>query len=124
MHGSNAENMMPEIIFRCRTKATCREEGRLRFSLNWAFARRAKLVLTDKELVCGDWRIPYSEIEDASLVTVPTLFGPARNLMVRWRGRTYQFQLKSESLWRMVIHPFWDGPLPFQVHREVRSIEW
>jgi hypothetical protein len=114
---------MPGAIFQCRTKATWQERDRIRFSIHWAFARRAKLALMTEELVCGDWRIPYTEIEDATLVSVPTLFGPARNLMVWWQGRVYQFQLKSESWWRMVIHPFWDGPLPFRVRREVRHIE-
>jgi hypothetical protein len=86
---------MGETIFECRTKATWRERERIRFSLNWAFARRAKLRLSDKELVCGDWCIPYVEIEDAALVSIPTWFGTARNLMVWWCGRVYQFQLKS-----------------------------
>ena len=114
---------MSDIIFQCSTKATSREDDRIRFSLNWAFARRATLVLTGQELVCGDWRIPYEEIKDAVLVSLPTLFGTARNLMVSWRGRIYQFQLKSESFWRMIVHPFWNGPLPFPVRREDRNIE-
>lgn len=114
---------MPETIFQCWTKTTWREGERLRFSFHWAFARRAKLILTDTELVCGDWRIPYTEMEDAVLATVPTLLGTACNLMVWWQGRTYQFQLKSQSLWRMTIHPFWNGPLPFPARREERYIE-
>ena len=109
---------MSKTLFECRTKATCREGDRIRFSLNWAFARRAKLVLTEDALVCGDWRIPYAEMDDAVLLSIPTWFGTARNLMVWWRGSVYQFQLKSESIWRMIVHPFWDGPLPFPVRRE------
>src|SRR5262249_60296041 len=103
---------MPETIFQCGTKATWREGNRISFSLNWAFARRAKLVLTDTELVCGDWHIPYAEIEDAALLGIPTLWGTARNLMVRWQGRIYQVQLKSQSLWRMEAHAFGDGRVP------------
>jgi hypothetical protein len=80
-------------------------------------------VLTDKELICGNWHIPYEGIEDAVLVSVPTWFGTPRNLMVWHGGRIYQFQLKSESFWKMTIHPFWDGPLPFPVRREIRYIE-
>jgi hypothetical protein len=38
---------MPEMIFECRSKASLWEGDGLRFSLNWAIARRAKLVLTD-----------------------------------------------------------------------------
>src|SRR5262245_53602550 len=111
---------MSDVIFRTRTKATDREGERIRSSLNWLFARRAVLVLGPDALTCGDWRLPYAEFESATLVTIPTAFGAARTLMVRCRGRTYQFQLPTESTWRVVTHPFWDGPLPFPVAREVR----
>jgi hypothetical protein len=114
---------MAETIFQCRTKATWREGSQIRWSLNWALARRGNLVLTDTEFVCGNWRIPYAEIEEAVLVSIPTLFGTARNLLVMWQGRVYQFQLKSVSSWRMKTHPFWDGPLPFPVRRELRHRE-
>jgi hypothetical protein len=113
---------MTGTVFECRTKATNREGNHIRFSWNWAFARRSKLVLTDESLICGDWTIPYQEIEDAILVSVRFL-GWARTLFVRWGGKTYQFQLKSESWWRQIIHPFWDGPLPFSVRRETRRFE-
>src|SRR5262245_9678677 len=114
---------MSDVIFRTRTKATDREGERLRSSLNWLFARRAALVLGPDALTCGDWHLPYAEFESATLVTIPTPFGAARTLMIRGRGRTYQFQLRSESVWRVVTHPFWDGPLPFPVSREVRRVE-
>src|SRR5262249_40584978 len=81
------------------------------------------LVLGQDALTCGDWHLPYAEFEFARLVTIPTVFGSARTLMVRCRGRTYQFQLRTESAWRVVVHPFWDGPLPFPVVREVRKPE-
>jgi len=113
---------MEEVIFRCKTKATNREGSRIRFSLNWLFARRGELILTSDALVCGDWWIPYEKIEDAVLVSVPTPFGTACNLEVTASSVTYQFQLKSESLWRMKVHPFWQGPLPFPVRRETRRI--
>jgi hypothetical protein len=109
-------------IFYCRTKATSREGGHIRFSWNWAFARRTRLILTDESLVCGDWTIPYPEIEDAILVSV-RYYGWSRTLFVKWRERIFQFQLKSESWWRQIIRPFWDGPLPFPVRYETRRIE-
>jgi hypothetical protein len=114
---------MNDVIFRTRTKATDREGTRLRSSFNWMIARRAALVLGPDALTCGDWRLPYAEFEAAALVTMPTPLGDARTLMVRCRGRTYQFQLRTESAWRVVTHPFWDGPLPFPVTREVRRPE-
>ena len=56
---------MDGVLFRCRVRGTTREGYRIRLSLNWAFARRADLILTDTALVCGDWIIPYAEIEKA-----------------------------------------------------------
>ena len=113
---------MTPTVFECRTKATSKEGNQLRWSVNWALARRARLVLTQAELICGDWHIPYGEFEDAVLVTIPTRFGEAMNLIVTWRRVVYQFQLKSQCLWRSVMDPFWDGPLPFPVRREVRHL--
>src|SRR5262249_44742989 len=94
-----------------------------RFSLNWAWARRAYLLVTETALTCGDWRIPYEEIEATSLVIVPFGFEKFRVLMVRWQGRTNQFRIPSESIWRIVNHPFWDSPLPFPVKRKEGAIE-
>jgi hypothetical protein len=114
---------MNDVIFSTRTKATNRQGDRIGSSLNWLIARRAALVLGPDALTCGDWHLPYAEFESATLVTIPTVFGAARLLMVRCRGRTYQFQVPTESAWRVVVHPFWDGPLPFPVVREVRRPE-
>jgi hypothetical protein len=111
---------MSDTLFRTRTKATDREGERIRSSLNWLVARRAELVVGPDGLTCGDWRLPYAEFESATLVTIPTRLGDARTLIVRCRGRAYQFQLPTQSVWRMAVHPFWDGPLPFPVVREVR----
>ena len=33
--------------------------------LGWMSSRRGTLILTDKQLVCGDWQIPISDIKEA-----------------------------------------------------------
>jgi hypothetical protein len=115
--------MMDEVIYRCQTKATDREGDRLRFSLNWALARRAELRLTASALECGDWFIPFDRIDDAVLVAVPTRFGTSYSLRIEAIGTTYQFQLKSMSPLRFVLDPFWLGSTPLALRREVGRIE-
>jgi hypothetical protein len=98
---------MSEIIRRFKTKATDKEGDRVRFSLIWAWARRADLVLTTDALICGDWRIPYTEIDEAVVVAVGLVPGGrvGHLLRVRHRGRTYQFQSKPDSYWRGSLLP-------------------
>ncbi len=116
--------MTSEVIYQCRTRATNREGDRLRFSLNWALARRAELRLTTSALECGDWTIPYDRIDDAVLVAVPFGRDNAYNLRIEAMGTTYQFQLKSTSPWRFVLDPFWLGPTPLALRREVGRVDW
>ena len=90
---------MDEVVYRCPVKATNKEGDRLRWSINWAFARRGELRLTTTAIECGDWTIPYDKIDDAVLLCVPFKFGNASTLHIKSMGRTYQFQLRSISAW-------------------------
>jgi hypothetical protein len=112
-----------DVLFRCRVRGTNREGERIRLSLNFAFARRADLILTDTELVWGDWSIPYAEIEDAVLVSLGSSVW--FRLIVRGRGQVYQFLLPPASRWTWEAKPdpFWDGPLPFPLRRVAGQIE-
>ena len=114
---------MHDIVFRTRTKATWREGERIRSSLYWLFARRATLTLGRDRLTCGNWCLKYAEFDRAAVVSVRHELGPGLTLMVWHGGRVYQFQLRSESAWRYVPHPFWSGPLPFPADREFRTAE-
>src|SRR5690242_2114082 len=108
---------MSEVLYRCRTRATNREGGHVRFSRNWATARRDELRLTERAIEFGDWIIPYEEIEDAVL-----LVGLIHQLKVKWREKWYQFGLKSRSIWWGVPDPFWSGDTPFRFRREAAPI--
>lgn len=113
---------MIEVVYRCKIKATDREGDHLRRSLNWAFARRGELRLTDRAIECGDWTIPYEEFDDAVLLALPTRFGTSYNLRVKSRGKTYHFQLRSTSTWRWTLDSFWLGTTPFPIRRETARI--
>jgi len=93
------------------TKATTAEGDDVRYSVNWVVARRGILKVMPDALVCGDWRIPYEEIDEAVLFSVTSFFFlPGFVLRVRSRGTIYQFGLN----W----NPFWKRELPFPVTRE------
>ncbi|MEW4570273.1 hypothetical protein AB1L88_20595 [Tautonia sp. JC769] len=92
------------------TKATTAEGEGVRRSLNWAVSRRGILEVREDALACGDWVIPYQEIEEAVLYSVSQAFIPGYVLMVRTRGVIYQFGLN----WGR----YWGRELPFPVRRE------
>ncbi len=102
---------MTEPIYTCFTKATTAEGEEIRRSMNWALARRAQLRVMPDALECGDWRIPYAEIDEGVLFRVPTaLLIPAYVLRVKSKGKIWQFGLNPGKFWR--------GELPFPVTRE------
>ena len=92
------------------TKATTAEGDGVRHSINWAVARRGILEVRTDALTCGDWVIPYDEVEDAVLYGVRQMLIPGYVLVVTSRGVVYQFGLN----WGR----FWSRELPFPVRRE------
>ena len=87
-------------------KATTAEDDDIRRSFNWVVARRGILKVMPDSLVCGDWTIPYGQIEDATLFSFWSLFLPGHILRVKAEGKIYQFGLN----W----NPFWKKDLPFR----------
>ncbi len=101
-------------IHRCFTKATTAEGEEIRHSFHWVTARRGWLKVMPDALECGDWRIPYAEIDEAVLFSIRSaLLIPGYVLWVRSAGRTWQFGLNPGR--------FWKGELPFPVRRETAT---
>ncbi len=106
---------MDKPIYSCMTKASTAEGDDLRRSLNWVVARRGILKVMPNALVCGDWRIPYDEIDEAVLLSIRSVL-PGFLLRVKSRGTVYQFGLN----W----NPFWRKELPFAVSREKGKLKY
>jgi len=98
------------MLHSCMTKATTAEGDDIRHSQNWLTSRRGKLNVMSDSLVCGDWRIPYNEIDEAVLFRTSQMFIPCYVLRVKSNGVVYQFGLNPGR--------FWKGDLPFPVRRE------
>ena len=109
------EKNMEKPIYRCMSKATTAEGENLRRSLNWVVARRAILKVMPDALVCGDWRIPYNQIDEAILFSIWSIY-PGFLLRVRSGETVYQFGLN----W----NPFWKRELPFPVSREKGKLKY
>ncbi len=84
-------DVMTKPLYRCWTKATNREEGEPRRSLNWVRSRRAWFEVYEDRIECGDWTIPTSAVQDAVLYEARQFLIPARVLSVEAAGVTYQF---------------------------------
>ena len=100
---------MKKPLFKCMTKATTAEGDDLRRSWNWVTSRRGTLKVMPDALVCGDWRIPYDDIDEAILFSIWTIY-PGFLLRVKSGDTIYQFGLN----WNR----FWKNDLPFPVSRE------
>lgn len=66
-------------------------------SAAWVIARRGTLILTDRELSCGDWAIPIHAISKATL----TLVGVVGAVLAveTADGEHYQFGLTRDPAW-------------------------
>lgn len=106
---------MSYTIKRSWIKATDAEVDVLRYSFRCMIStQRGFLRVTTDALEFREWRIPYSDIDEAILFSVRSLLIPGYILRVRSRGTTYGFSLSDGAFWR--------GDLPFPVAREKGKI--
>ena len=66
------------------------------YEAGWATARRGVLMLTTKELVCGDWTIPLSTIQEANLLHIS---GGSILKVSTNDGLHYQFGMQRHAAW-------------------------
>jgi hypothetical protein len=101
---------MSKALYKCMAKATVCERQQVRRSLNWLASHRGILRVMPDALEFRDWRIPYAEIDVATVVATSHMFIPCYVLQVSSHGRYYQFGLNPGA--------FWQGELPFPVKRQ------
>jgi len=77
-------------------KATTAEGDDIRRSFNWATARRGILKVMSDSLVCGDWIIPYDQIEDATLFSFWSLYLPGYILRVKTAGGRQDLPIRTQ----------------------------
>lgn len=89
------------ILLSAATKARqLDEDSEISRGTGWMFAKRATLVLTDRAIHCGEWRIPLETIDSARLVRYPGLFSTGLVLKVSTAdGAHYQFGMQYDPAW-------------------------
>jgi len=104
---------MAELLHKCMTKATTAEGDQRKYGPNWITSRRASLKIFDDHLECGNWDIPYSEIQNAVLCSFRSFFLriPGYILTIETTDKTYHFGLNGWG-------KFWKNDPPFTVARE------
>ncbi|MDA3936332.1 MAG: hypothetical protein PF636_05635 [Actinomycetota bacterium] len=101
---------MGQALHECMAKATSAEGDQLQYGVNWSLSRRALLKVYRDRLECGDWTIPYDEVQDATLFSIRQMFIPGYVLKVSTNAAVFHFGLNPGRYWR--------GRLPFEVKRE------
>jgi hypothetical protein len=85
-----------------------RQAAPVQREMGWMTARRGVLILSERELCCGDWHIPLADIQEASL---QSLAGGMVLKVTTVPGIYYQFGLSSDPAWQrqtvlpLVIEP-------------------
>jgi len=82
---------MENLLYKCMTKATDKENGDPGYSKNWIYARRAMFKIFEKQIRCGDWVIELDKIENMTLYKTKQGFFPVEILKVEMDHKIYQF---------------------------------
>lgn len=110
---------MKEIFYKCKAKVSDGEVDRPGGTLRWAFSQPGEVRLKPEAIECGSWVIPYREIDQAVLSVVRAKPLSSYTLLVKWRGKTYQFRLVSNSQRRLKPKLRWPAGSPVPLRKEV-----
>lgn len=68
--------------------------------LDWVTSQRAVVLLTDKKIVCGKWKIPLENIQKTQLIKINSLFGGGQVLKIQTKDdKNYQFGMQVNPEW-------------------------
>lgn len=82
---------MTKIVYQCWTKASDKIQGEIERSHKWALARRCWFRIYDDRIICGNWVIHISDIEDAVILEGKQLFITVRILRMKVGNKIYHF---------------------------------
>jgi hypothetical protein len=86
-----------EVLIADGTKARrAKSNEEAQYEMGWVTARRSILILTTNGLFCGDWTIPLSTIQEATLIHIS---GGSLLKISTTDGLHYQFGLQRNPAW-------------------------
>jgi hypothetical protein len=83
--------MADRPTYKCLTKATRGENANPRASFNWVVARRGWFKIFEDRVECGNWCIPLSEVQKATLFRFRYWFMKATVIQLDTADGHYQF---------------------------------
>jgi len=111
---------MSQPIHQCMTKGIVKEGDQLKHGPNWLLARRGRLKIFQDHLECGNWKIEYCGIKNATLysvwqyvIVIPV---PGYVLKIETEDKTYYFGLNPNK--------YWKNELPFPVERQKGQLKF
>jgi hypothetical protein len=82
---------MGNLLYRCMTKGTKREDSEPRYSQNWVLARRGVFCIFENKVTCGDWTINFSDVTKLTFYKTRQLLIPVKILHFTTVNGNYQF---------------------------------
>ena len=68
--------------------------------IDWVTSQRAVILLTDRNIICGKWKIPLENIANAQLSKINSLFGSGQVLKIQTKDNiNYQFGMQINPEW-------------------------
>ena len=92
----------PEIVLASDASKGIITKGNddIEHGVNWVTAQRAVLLLTTKNIVCGKWKIPLENIQNAQLLRISSLLGSGQVLKIQTKDNSnYQFGMQLNKEW-------------------------
>ena len=83
--------MNNDILYKCMTKGTTREDSHPKYSQNWVFARRGSFFIYSDKIICGDWIIYFKNIKRIIKYKTRQMFIPCSVLHIITDDLSYQF---------------------------------
>ncbi|MEL6835168.1 MAG: hypothetical protein AAFY48_03240 [Bacteroidota bacterium] len=94
-------------------------EEQIERGAKWVVSKRAVIILTDKNISCGDWLIKLDDIEKATLVLFDSFWGAGQVLQIKTKEQLH-FQFGMQR------NPAWDSQdaLPLTVEKGKLKYSW
>ncbi len=68
--------------------------------LDWVTSQRSVILLTTKNIVCGNWSIPLDNINNVQLLEISSIFGSGQVLKIQTKdNKNYQFGMQMNKEW-------------------------
>lgn len=87
----NSDRRQTKPLYRCWCKGTDKESSKPSASINWVLSRRARFLIFEDHVRCGDWVIAFADVEKATLYRTKSGLLRYQILQLDTKDRSFQF---------------------------------